>query len=157
VEDERTLHTYKQADRRVLVLCNLDRLSAMLDHGATAEEMTDMGYKQFTGKETFLPAVDEKPIADMEDEMELAGDATADDKGGRDPAQAGSSTRKGKAKTKDQGKGKGKQAQGGGAFRSSSRRKRAARLINKPVIDTDTDGDDDLEVDADIDDDDDFQ
>jgi hypothetical protein len=57
----------------------------MLDNGATAEEMTDMGYTLFTGKDTFLPDVDETPKADEEDAI-------------------GSSGSKGKAKTMDKNK-----------------------------------------------------
>ena len=73
--------------------------------------------------------------------MELAGDATTDDEGGRGSAKAGSS--KGKAKAKAKAKGKGKQAQVGGAFGSSSRPKRAATVNAKY-----TDDDDDFEVGA---------
>jgi hypothetical protein len=64
VDDERMLDTYKMSGRRVLVICNIelliDRLSDMLDHGATAEEMTKMGNKLFTDKTTFMPAIDEE-------------------------------------------------------------------------------------------------
>ena len=92
---------------------------------------------------------------EVEDEMELAGDATTDDEGGRGSAKAGSSRGKAKAKAKDRGKGKkaqergkGKQAQGGGAFRSSSRPMRSASVNRKYVIDADTDDDDDDQEEA---------
>jgi len=126
----------------------------MLDHGATAEEMTNMGYKLFTDKYTCMPAVDKEPIADdsssqsedssreVEGKMEPDDEATADDESGQGSTKRRPDKGKGKAKDTDN-KGKGTQVQGGAALRYLPRPMRTAKENLKIVIDsTPSDSDD---------------
>ena len=94
----------------------------------------NLGLRHRRSEESEASSLSGDSSREVEDEMELADDATTDDEGGRGSAKAGSS--KGKAKTKDKGKGKGKgkQAQGGGAFRSSSRPMRSAFVHPAPPV-----------------------
>ena len=104
----------------------------------------NLGLRHRRSEESEASSLSRDSSREVEDEMELADDATTDDEGGRGSAKAGSS--KGKAKVKAKAKDKGKQAQVGGAFGSSSRPMRAASVNRKYVIDADTDDDDDFEV-----------
>ena len=92
----------------------------------------NLGLRHRRSEESEASSLSGDSSREVEDEMELADDATTDDEGGRGSAKAGSS--KGKAKAKAKAKGKGKQAQVGGAFGSSSRPMRSAFVHPAPPV-----------------------
>ena len=104
----------------------------------------NLGLRHRRSEESEASSLSGDSSREVEDEMELADDATTDDEGGRGSAKAGSSKGKAEVKAKVKDKDyKGKEAQVGGAVGSSSRPKRAATVKAKY-----TDDDDDFEVGA---------
>ena len=79
------------------MLCNLDNLPAMLDHGATAQQLETMGYTLFENKATGVPSMEgagrvrRPPRAGGKDKQAEDGDASSSDDDDIEEDEAGSS------------------------------------------------------------------